>query len=165
MVGFGDRTSYAENGYTLNIAYANGEILSANINGDPDGSDDGSVTVDGTRLSVVSGEAEGLQLLYTGDAAASGIQLDISVGVGAQIRAAAGGLLDSQSGAIGSQVDVLNQQNERSQSRVDRLEERLERQRENLLARFAAMESALASMNTLLESIRSQIDAAFGSSN
>ncbi|MGI9419652.1 MAG: flagellar filament capping protein FliD [Geminicoccaceae bacterium] len=162
LAGFNDRTGYSETGYTLNVAYADGEIVSANINGDPDGSDDGSVTVDGTRLTVTSGDAEGLQLLYQGDASASGIQLDISVGVGAQIQAAASRLLDSDSGTIGGQVDTLTDQNERGQSRIDRLEERLERQRENLLARFAAMESALASMNTLLESIRGQIDAAFG---
>ena len=165
LAGFDDRTAYSETGYTLNVAYADGEIVSANINGDPDGSDDGSVTVDGTRLTVTSGDAEGLQLLYQGDASASGIQLDISVGVGAQIQAAASQLLDSDSGTIGGQVDTLTDQNERGQSRIDRLEERLERQRENLLARFAAMESALASMNTLLESIRGQIDAAFGGSS
>lgn len=164
LVGFDEQTGYAENGYTLNVAYANGEIVSANINGNADGSDDGSVTVDGTRLTVVSGDAEGLQVLYTGDSSASGIQLDISVGVGSQIHAAASQLLDSESGAIGGQIDVLTDQNERGQSKVDRLEERLERQRENLLERFAAMESALATMNNLLESIRSQIDAAFGGS-
>lgn len=162
LVGFNDRTSYSETGYTLNVAYANGEIVSANIGGNPDGSDDGSVAVDGKRLTVTSGGAEGLQLLYNGEASESGIQLDVSVGIGAQIQAAASRLLDSESGTIGGQIDTLTEQNERAQTRVERLDERIERQRENLLARFAAMESALASMNSLLESIRSQIDAAFG---
>jgi flagellar hook-associated protein 2 len=113
---------------------------------------------------VASGGAEGLQLLFTGDASASGIQLDVSVGVGAQIHAAASRLLDDDSGAINGQVDTLTGQNERAQTQIERLNERIERQRESLLERFAAMESALASMNTLLESIRSQIDAAFGGS-
>ncbi len=165
LVGFNDRTSYSEGGYTLNIAYANGEIASANIGGNPDGSDDGSVTIDGRRLTVASGGAEGLQLLYSGETSASGIQLDVSVGIGAQIQAAASQLLDSESGTITSQIDTYTGQNERAQTRVERLDERIERQRENLLGRFAAMESALASMNTLLESIRSQIDAAFGGSS
>ncbi len=164
LVGFNDRTSYSEGGYTLNVAYANGEITSANIGGNPDGSDDGSVTIDGRRLTVTSGGAEGLQLLYGAEASASGIQLDVSVGVGAQIQAAASQLLDSESGTITSQIDTYTGQNDRAQTRVERLDERIERQRENLLERFAAMESALASMNTLLESIRSQIDAAFGGS-
>ncbi|NJO38427.1 MAG: flagellar filament capping protein FliD [Rhizobiales bacterium] len=163
LVGFDDRTQHSDGGYTLNVAYADGAVVSANIGGNPDGSDDGSVQVDGKRLTVISGDAEGLQVLYNGNAAASGIQLDLSIGIGAQIQAAATQLLDSNGGTIGAQKDTLAQQNERAQTRIERMEERLERQRENLLSRFASMESALASMNTLLESIRSQIDAAFGS--
>lgn len=164
LVGFNERTSYSEGGYTLNVAYANGEIASANIGGNPDGSDDGSVTVEGRRLTVASGGAEGLQLLYSGEVSASGIQLDVSVGIGAQIQAVASQLLDSESGTIPSQIDTYTGQNDRAETRVERMDERIERQREELLQRFAAMESALSSMNTLLESIRSQIDAAFGGS-
>ena len=164
LAGFDDNTSFTDGGYTLNIAYSGGEIVSANINGAADGSDDGSVTVDGNRLTVTSGGAEGLQIFYGGDESASGIQLDISVGIGVQVQAAANRLLDSDSGTIGAQVDTLTDQNERAQSRIETMEERLERQREDLIDRFAAMEAALASMDTLLESIRSQIDAAFGGS-
>jgi flagellar hook-associated protein 2 len=165
LVGFNDQTSFDKDGYVLNIAYDNGAIVSANIGGSADGSDDGSVTVNGNRLTVVSGGAEGLQLLYNGDASASGIQLDVSVGIGAQISAVASKLLDSESGAIGSQVDTYTDQNEQAQTRLERMNERIDRERERLIERFAAMESALASMNTLLESIRSQIDSAFGSGN
>lgn len=165
LVGFGEETSFDKDGYTLNVTYAAGEIVSANINGAADGSDDGSVTVDGQRLTVNSGGAEGLQVLYTGNASASGIQLDVSVGIGAQIYAATDQLLDNDSGTISSQIDTLTDKNERAQTKVDALDERLDRERERLLLRFANMESALSSMNTLLESIRSQIDSAFGSSN
>lgn len=164
LVGFDDKTSFSASGYTLNVAYAGGEIVSANIDGNPDGSDDGSVTVDGQRLAVNTGAAEGLQILYTGTSSASDIQLDISVGVGAQIHAAASQLLNSESGTISSEVDTLSDRNDLAQRRVDTMSERLERERERMLERFASMESALASMNTLLESIRSQIDAAFSSS-
>jgi flagellar hook-associated protein 2 len=165
LVGFSARTSFDKDGYTLNIAYSDGKIASANINGAADGSDDGSVSVDGQRLKVTAGGAEGLQVLYKGTAAASGIQLDISVGVGAQIHAAVSRLLDNRSGAISSQIETLKDKNELAQLRVDTWDERLERERERLLVQFANMESALASMNTLMESIRSQIDSAFGSSN
>lgn len=165
LLGFDENTSYDKDGYVLNVAYDNGAIVSANIGGNSDGSDDGSVTVSGNRLTVVSGGAEGLQLLYDGDASASGIQLDISVGLGAQIASAADKLLDSQSGTIGSKVDTLTEQNEAAQTRMTRMTERIERERERLLERFAAMEAALASMNNLLDSIRSQINAAFGSSS
>jgi len=162
LAGFNEKTSFTDGGYTLNIAYADGEIVSANINGSSDGSDDGSISVTGNRLTVESGGAEGLQILYTGDEAASGVQLDLSLGIGAQLQATTNQLLDSNSGTISAQVDTMTDQNERAQERVDRLEERIERQRENLLERFAAMEAALASMDTLLESIQSQIESAFG---
>ncbi len=165
LVGFSGDTGFDNGGYTLNVSYAAGEIVSANINGAADGSDDGSVSVDGQRLTVNTGGGEGLQVLYTGNASASGIQLDISVGVGAQLYAAASQLLDNDSGAINSQIENLTDKNEFAQTRVDAMDERLERERERLLERFAAMESALASMNTLLESIRSQIASAFGNSN
>lgn len=165
LVGFNEQTSFDKDGYTLNVAYSGGEIVSANINGATDGSDDGSISVDGQRLTVNNGGAEGLQLLYTGNISASGIQLDVSVGVGAQLYSAVDQLLDNDSGAINSQIETLTNKNELAQTRVDTLDERLERERERLLLRFANMESALASMNTLLESIRSQIDSAFGSSN
>ncbi len=158
LVGFGNHTSHSEGGYTLNVAYANGAIVSANINGAADGSDDGSVKVSGKVLEVIDGAAEGLQLLYTGSSAASGIQLDLSVGVGAQIYAAVDGLVDETSGLLANEVDVLEGQNELGQQRVTRLEERLERERERLLERFIAMETALATMNRLLDGLRQQIE-------
>lgn len=163
LVGFNEQTNFDKDGYSLNVAYSDGQIVSANINGPADGTDDGSVTVAGQRLTVNNGGAEGLQLLYTGNNSASGIQLDVSVGIGAQLHAITEQLLDNDSGAINSNIETLTNKNELAQTRVDTLDERLERERENLLERFANMESALASMNNLLESIRSQIDSAFGS--
>ena len=165
LVNFDGNTSFDQNGYTLNVAYAAGEIVSANINGAADGSDDGSVSINGQRLTVNTGGAQGLEVLYNGDASASGIQLDISVGIGAQIYAATDQMLERESGAINSAIETLTDKNERAQSRVDVMTERLDRERERLLERFARMEAALASMNTLMESIRSQIDSAFGNSN
>jgi len=163
LVGFNEQTNFDKDGYSLNVAYSDGQIVSANINGAADGTDDGSVTVDGQRLTVNNGGAEGLQLLYTGNNAASGIQIDVSVGIGAQLHAITEQLLDNDSGAINSTIETITNKNELAQTRVDTLDERLEREREHLLERFANMEAALASMNTLLESIRSQIDSAFGS--
>ena len=165
LVGFNEETGFDSAGYTLNVAYSGGQIVSANINGAADGSDDGSVSVDGQRLTVNNGGAEGLQLLYTGTSSSSGIQLDVSVGIGAQIHAAASELLESNSGTITSEIETLTNKNEFAEGRVETLNERLERERERLLLRFSAMESALASINTLLESIRSQIDSVFGNSN
>jgi len=165
LVGFDGTTSYSEGGYTLNVAYAGGAIVSANIDGAADGSDDGSVVVAGKVLKVVEGGAEGLQLLYTGSGAASGIQLDLSVGIGAQLYGAVDGLVDETSGLLANEIDALEGQNELGQQRVDRLEERLERERERLLERFVAMETALTTMNRLLDSLRQQIDSAFNNDN
>ena len=164
LVGFSGDTGFTNGGYQLNVAYAGGKIVSANINGPADGSDDGSVSVDGQRLTVNSGGAKGLKLLFSGTASASGVQLDISVGIGAQIHAATDQMLDSDSGIISGEIETLQEKNTFSQSRVDTMNERLERERERLLERFARMESALSSMNNLLDSIRTQIDSAFGGS-
>jgi flagellar hook-associated protein 2 len=165
LVGFDGTTSYSDGGYTLNVAYAGGAIVSANINGAADGSDDGSVVVTGKLLKVVEGGAEGLQLLYTGTSAASGIQLDLSVGIGAQIYSAVAGLVNETSGLLTNEIDGLESQNDLGQARIERLEERLERERERLLERFVAMETALTTMNRLLASLRQQIDSAFNNDN
>ena len=158
LVGFDGKTSYSAAGYTLNVAYAGGAIVSANIDGPADGSDDGSVVVNGKVLKVVAGGAEGLQLLYTGTGAASGIRLDLSVGVGAKLYGAADALVDETSGLIANEIDALEGQNELGQERIERLQERLDRERERLLERFVAMETALTTMNRLLESLRQQIE-------
>jgi flagellar hook-associated protein 2 len=162
LLGFSGDTLYSPSGYQLNVAYSGGVITSANIGGAPDGSDDGSVTVEGNVLSVVSGAAKGLRLLYTGNAPASGVQLDLSIGLAPQIYGAVDALTKETGGLIAGEIASLESQNELSTARMERLEERLERERERLLERFIAMETALATMNRLLESLRQQIDASFG---
>jgi flagellar hook-associated protein 2 len=163
LVGFDGNTSFSAAGYTLNVAYADGAVVSANVDGPADGSDDGSVVVNGKVLKVVDGGAKGLQLLYTGTSAASGIQLDLSIGVGAKLYGAVDTLVDESSGLIANEIGALEGQNELGQARIERLQEQLDRERDRLLARFVAMETALTTMNRLLESLRQQIDAAFSS--
>jgi flagellar hook-associated protein 2 len=162
LLGFDRDTRYSASGYQLNVAYAGGAITSANLGGAADGSDDGSISVNGNVLTVVAGPAKGLKLLFTGAAPASGVQIDLSIGLGAQIYHAADALADETSGVIAGEIDALEGQNELGAARMERLEERLERERERLLERFIAMETALATMERLLESLRQQIDAAFG---
>jgi flagellar hook-associated protein 2 len=161
LVGFDGNTSHSAGGYQLNVAYAGGAVVSANIGGPVDGSDDGSVAVDGNLLTVLQGGARGLKVLYTGEASASGIQLDVSVGVGAQLYAAMDALADDSDGLIASEIDSLAGQNQLNRDRIERLEERLERERERLFERFVSMETALASMNQLMESLRQQIESSF----
>jgi flagellar capping protein FliD len=166
LAGFDGNTSFSADGYTLNVAYAGGQIVSANIDGPADGSDDGSVVVDGKLLKVVGGGAKGLQVLYTGTSSANGIQLELSVGVGAKLYDTVDAMLDETSGLIANEVDSLQGQNDLGQDRIDRLQARLDREHDRLLERFAAMETALTNMNQLLESLRQQIDASSsGNSN
>jgi flagellar hook-associated protein 2 len=163
LAGFDGRTGHVPGGHVLNVAYAGGVVTSANIGGTPDGADDGTVSVQGNLLTVTSGAAAGLKLLYTGDGAASGVVLDVSVGVGAKIFHAVDDLLDPTSGLLANEIEVREAQIESAETRVSRLDERLERERERLLERFVAMETALTTMNRLLDSLRQQIDASFSS--
>jgi flagellar hook-associated protein 2 len=162
LLGFDANTGYSAAGYQLNVAYNGGAVTSANLGGAADGSDDGSVVVEGNVLTVVDGPAKGLKLLFTGAAPVSGVQLDLSIGLGPQIHDAVDALVDETSGLIAGEIDSLEGQNELGTARMERLEERLERERERVLERFVAMETALATMERLLESLRQQIDAAFG---
>ncbi len=165
LAGFDGNTTFTAGGYTLNVAYSGGAIVSANINGAADGSDDGSVAVSGNVLKVISGGAKGLQMLYTGTSSASGIHLDLSVGVGAKLYNAVGALTDDSSGLITNEVNNLQGQNDLGQDRIDRLQARLDKEHDRLLARFAAMETALTTMNQLLESLKQQTNAAFGNNS
>ncbi len=165
LVGFDGQTGYQAGGYQLNVAYANGAIVSANLGGAADGSDDGSISVSGNVLTVENGNAKGLKLLYSGQASASGIQVDISVGVAANVFNTVDKLLDTTDGLITNESKSLTDQSSFQQGRVDRMTERLERERTRLTERFANMEAALSQMNRLLESIRQQVDAAFGGSS
>jgi flagellar hook-associated protein 2 len=162
LLGFAADTGYSAAGYQLNVAYSGGAVTSANLGGAADGSDDGSVVIEGNVLTVAAGPAKGLKLLFTGAAPVSGVQLDLSIGLGPQIYDAIDALADETSGLIAGEIDSLEGQNELGTARMERLEERLERERERLLERFVAMETALATMERLLESLRQQIDASFG---
>jgi flagellar hook-associated protein 2 len=163
LAGFDGQTGYLPGGHTLNIAYAGGSITSANLGGSPDGADDGTVTVNGTVLTVTAGPAKGLKLLYSGEAAVSGVDLDVGVGIGAKVFHAVDGLLDETSGLFANEIEARAGQNDFAAERVTKMEARLERERERLLERFVQMETALTTMNRLLDSLRQQFDAAFNS--
>lgn len=130
-------------------------IDSANINGAADGSGDGTVSISGRALTVsLQSGAEGLQVFYSGAASTSGIQLDFTIGVGAQTYFTLDGFLDKTNGAIQGEIATLEGQNITAQDRIDGIDRRLAILRESMTARFIAAEQALARMETLLESIR-----------
>jgi len=135
-------------------------VTSANINGSADGADDGSVTIQGNVLTATNATgAEGLRLLFTGTAATSGIQLDFTSGIAANLFFEIEGIIDSQTGTIQSEIDAMSGRNDLAQDRIEQMLVRLELQRETLLERFIAMETALAQMENVLENMRQTFDA------
>jgi flagellar hook-associated protein 2 len=163
LAGFDGNTRFDPAGYTLNVAWADGKVVSANIGGAADGSDDGTVEIAGNVLTVTAGNAKGLKLLFTGSGPISGVQLDVSVGIGAKLHSALGAMTSPSGGLIASEIGSLEQQQSLAQSRAERLEERLERERERLLERFVAMETAITAMNRLIDGLKQQLDSFFNS--
>jgi flagellar hook-associated protein 2 len=162
LASFDGNVRHSATGYQLNVAMSGGVITSANLGGAADGSGNGTIEGKGNVLTVVDGPAKGLKLLYNGTGPASGVQLDLSVGVGAKTFHAVDGMVDGIDGLFAGEIASLEEQNTRANGRIERLDELLERERERLIERFAAMEAALTSMNRLLDSLKDQIDAAFG---
>ena len=130
-------------------------IDSANIGGPADGSDDGSVTIDGGRTLTVTNTvgANGLKVLYTGAASTSGIQLDYTVGIAPHTFFAIDDVVDTTSGAIQSEIDGIDARNKAATDRIDRIDTRLAILRKSLSTRFLAAEQALATMQNTLSSI------------
>ena len=140
----------------LTLAQQSTLIGSANINGAADGSADGSVTISGNVIVATSSTgAEGLRLLYAGSTGSvSGITLDYTVGLGANLFFKLDQLMDDKTGIVHNEIEALSDQNEVSNDRIELMLERLDYQREQLLIQFVAMETALSSMNRILDSIR-----------
>jgi flagellar hook-associated protein 2 len=135
-------------------------ITSANIGGAADGSDDGSVTVNGMVLTATSATgAQGLQIHYNGTSAASGINLDFTLGLGSSLWGITDRALDSVDGSIQTEINGLSTRNTDSNDRITRLQANIDAQRASLLARFQAMESALATMNNIMSTLTQSFTA------
>lgn len=170
LLGFDGNTSFKSGGYTLNLNYdsVNGNVSSANIDGASSGADDGSMTVGGSGTKVVASDqtgANGLSLLYTGDQSLSGVHLDVSVGIGAQMFYALDNMLDTNSGAVDSEINTLKDQNDQTQTRVDQMLTRLENERQRRLQEYQNLETRLAQMNQVLDQIKQTTNAMFGTKN
>jgi len=135
-------------------------VGSANIGGNADGSEDLTATVSGNTITVNElGGAEGLKVLYSGDSDLSGVQLDFTIGMGADIFNAIDAMLNVTTGSVTSAVTALEDQNELNSDRVEQMEVRLDLQRQQLLDKFVAMEAALSELQRIRDSI-SQITTA-----
>lgn len=135
----------------------------ANVDGLADGTDDLSATVvNGNVISVATGEAQGLRLFFSGFSFSTpGIQLNYTVGAGAQLYNKINELLDTTTGAVETELDTLTDQNDLHNERITEMLTRLEIKRSDLLDRFIRMETSLATANRILDSIKQTTDAMF----
>jgi flagellar hook-associated protein 2 len=141
-------------------------VTQANIGGAADGSDNGTVTISGTTLTVTNASgAEGLILEYNGTAAVSGINLDFTVGIGAALYNVAAPAMDPISGSVQNEIDSLNTQDTANETRIAQLQDQMTSYRAQLVARFAAAESAMSTANSLLDTVTKAFDGLSGNGN
>jgi flagellar capping protein FliD len=156
----GVTTETTPGGYLPTTAAAvTGVTASANINGTADGADDGSASISGNVITVNTGGAQGLQLFFNGLDLTSTTQLDLTVGVGAQMYFKLGELLDVTTGIVDAEIDELTGQNTLNNERITEMLDRLEIQRQNLLERYIAMETAISSANNIMDSLAQTVDS------
>lgn len=161
LLGFTGNTDYNAAGYTLNLTHNGTSLTGANINGVV-----GSATVNGNIITVTDATgANGLSLYYSGNTDLSGIQIDFTVGLAADMFADIDAMIDSTTGSIQGEIDTLTDQNEVSQDRIDEMVRRLDYQREQLTSKFIAMETSLSTMNRILDSIKQTVDGWYANSN
>jgi flagellar hook-associated protein 2 len=166
LIGYTGLPEYNASGYTLNIDYGASSVAAANVNGTADGVNDGSVTINGNAITATSMTgAGGLQLLYTGNADLSNVQLNFTVGIATQLYNLSTETLDPTSGTIQTEIDTLQDQNSATQDRIDRGNASLDYQRTQLLNKFINMETMLSQMNSTLDSLKQLTDAMFGKNN
>lgn len=138
---------------------------SANIGGIASGADDGSVSVSGNTLTVLTGDAQGLQLFFSDLTGPTTVTMDYTVGVGAQMFYAIDDMLNETTGQVETEIDGLTDTNEISEDRITEMLARLDIQRRSLLERFIAMETALATNARILESVQASAESLSGASN
>ena len=161
LLGFDANTSYSATGYTLNVNPG----TSANIGGAANGSDNGTVSVNGNTLTVTSGGAQGLKLYTNGLTAPTTININYSIGVGAQMYFAIQNLLDQTTGSVPTEIKNLNDQNTLANDRINEMNARLDIQRQDLLSRFQNMETQLSTSQSLMNSLKQMTASMFGNSS
>lgn len=154
----------------ITVSNDTGDLLAImNIQGNPNRIDaadidgaGGSVTLANRTLTVTDATgAEGLRFFYTGSGSTS-IDIDFTVGVGAQMFSLLEGVLDATKGQIQGEIAAIEGQNKVADDRVESMLLRLEIQRAVLTNKFAAMEAALNSLSVIEDSITQLTEAWFG---
>lgn len=161
LLGFTGSTGYNAAGYTLNVTSNGTSVTGADINGVAS-----SATFTGNSITANDQTgANGLQLFYSGTTDASNIQIDFTVGLGAQMFFALDNFLNTTNGLIQADITGLQDQNTQNQSRVDSMESLLDIQKQTLTDRFVNLESALARAQSIKDTLTQLFDAVFNSKN
>ncbi|MGH6719087.1 MAG: hypothetical protein ACREER_07195, partial [Alphaproteobacteria bacterium] len=127
---------------------------SANVDGAANGAANGTVSISGRTITVTDQSgAEGLKLFYSGAASTSGIALNFTVGVAADLFSDLEAFVNLTDGSIQGAIAALEGANIVAEKRIDEMDLRIELQRESLTRRFIAMEAALQSLSRIREQL------------
>jgi len=138
----------------LGLTVTGQAITSANIGGAANGSDNGTVTVNGMNITATSTTgAQGLTLLYNGSTATSGINLGVTVGLGASLYGIVSTATDPISGTVQTEISSLTSANTQNQTKIAQLQAQLAIQKTALLAQYTAMETAISSLNNIMSTL------------
>ena len=149
----------------LNVTNKGDSIYSANFGGSSTGADDGSATVSGNVVTATDQiDANGLQILYTGNGNLAGTTVGYTVGLAAMLNFTTGHLLASD-GIINSQIGVLNDQNDVANQRITEMENRLDIERQTLTEKFIRMETALATAQSVMQSLTAATNSLYGNNS
>jgi flagellar hook-associated protein 2 len=157
-----EATLTADGYIATTTAAVTGASATANVDGSATGADDGSATLSNDVVTVASGGADGLRLAISGFSLPTTVEIDFTVGIGAQLFFELDALLDTTTGTVENEIGALTDQNDLGQTRVAEMLDRLERQKQDLLDRFIRMETALATAQRILDSISQTTQAMFG---
>ena len=142
------------------IADTGSSVFSANFGGAANGVSDGTASVATNVITASSTTgADGLQVVFSGIADVSAIQINFTIGVAADLFFELERILDVTNGSVQGQIAVLEGRNTLAQEKIDRIDRRLVIQRESLIRRFIAAELAISRTNNLLASIKATFDA------
>jgi len=156
LVGFDGTSSYSPSGYTLNLNYdsATSSVASANVNGTADGADNDSATVNGQTITATSQTgASGLQLFYTGNTSLSNVQLNFTVGIGAQMFFALQGMTDQATGTVQNEINGIQTQDQAIQTNITNQTNLLNTYQQSLTDEFNNAETNVSALNNVQGSL------------
>jgi flagellar hook-associated protein 2 len=156
LVGFDGTSSYNASGYTLNLNYngTTNSLTSANVNGTAGGADNGSATVNGQTITATSQTgASGLQLFYTGNTNLSNVQLNFTIGAGAQMFFALQGMTDQATGTVQNEINGIQTQDQAIQQNITNQTNLLNTYQASLTSQFNSAETNVAALNNVQGSL------------